>query len=69
MADDFWWGKDNKGNKKDNVGFAQFENAINVVKSQIRSTNPAELVRLHAYISSLLGSDIPPKILAELELN
>ncbi len=64
MADDF---DDGKGNKKDSAGLAQFENAINGIKSQIRSTNPAELARLNASITSLLSSNLPSEILSKLK--
>ncbi|WP_375319038.1 hypothetical protein [Candidatus Tisiphia endosymbiont of Oplodontha viridula] len=64
MADDF---DDDKGKKKDMADFAQFENAINDVKSQIHSTNPAELARLNASIASLLSSNLPSEILSKLK--
>ena len=63
MADDF---DDGKG-RKDKADFAQFENAINEVKSQIHSTNPAELARLNASITSLLSSNLPSEILSKLK--
>ncbi|WP_425363779.1 hypothetical protein [Candidatus Tisiphia endosymbiont of Hybos culiciformis] len=64
MADDF---DDGKGNKKDSADFAQLDNAVNDIKSQMRSTNPAELARLNASITSLLSSDLPPEMLAKLK--
>lgn len=50
MADDL---DDDEGKKKGSADFAQLDNAINKIKSQICSTNPAELVRLNASIANL----------------
>lgn len=69
MADDFEDDKDDKNNKgqKDIAYLAQFDNVVNDIKSQIRTTNPAELARLNASITSLLSSNLPPETLAKLQ--
>ncbi|MCC8416498.1 MAG: hypothetical protein LN575_03965 [Rickettsia endosymbiont of Gnoriste bilineata] len=69
MADNFEDGKDDKNNKgqKDIAYLAQFDNVVNDIKSQIRITNPAELARLNASITSLLSSNLPPETLAKLQ--
>ncbi|WP_425361796.1 hypothetical protein [Candidatus Tisiphia endosymbiont of Mystacides longicornis] len=69
MADDSDDDKDDKNNKgqKDTAYLAQFDNIVNEIIKQIHSTNPAELARLNSAISSLLASDLPPKILKSLE--
>ncbi|WP_417905260.1 hypothetical protein [Candidatus Tisiphia endosymbiont of Micropterix aruncella] len=67
MADDFDDGDKGKVEKEDSAYFTQFENVINEIKSQLHTTNPAELARLNSAISSLLASDLPTKILKSLE--
>lgn len=64
MADDF---DDENMGKEDSAYFIQFENVINDIKSQLHTTNPAELARLNSAISSLLASNLPAKILKSLE--
>ncbi|WP_342267937.1 hypothetical protein [Candidatus Tisiphia endosymbiont of Empis tessellata] len=64
MADDF---DDGNMGKEDSAYVAQFENVINDIKSQLHTTNPAELARLNSAISSLLASNLPAKILKSLE--
>lgn len=64
MADDF---DDGNMGKEDSAYFTQFENVINDIKSQLHTTNPAELARLNSAISSLLASNLPAKILKSLE--
>ncbi|MDN3030562.1 MAG: hypothetical protein QMO91_04375 [Candidatus Tisiphia sp.] len=63
MADNF---EDDKG-QKDTAYLAQFDNVVNDIKSQIRTTNPAELARLNASITSLLSSNLPPETLDKLQ--
>ncbi|WP_367364200.1 hypothetical protein [Candidatus Tisiphia endosymbiont of Nedyus quadrimaculatus] len=65
MADDFDDG--DKGIKEEVAGSSQLENIINNIKSQLHTTNAAELARLNSAISSLLASDLPAKILKSLE--
>ncbi|WP_341756067.1 MULTISPECIES: hypothetical protein [unclassified Candidatus Tisiphia] len=64
MADDFDDGNMSKG---DSAYVSQFENVINDIKSQLHTTNPAELARLNSAISSLLASNLPAEILKSLE--
>ncbi|WP_375330939.1 hypothetical protein [Candidatus Tisiphia endosymbiont of Oplodontha viridula] len=64
MANDF---DDGDMGKEDSAYITQFENVINDIKSQLHSTNPAELARLNSAISSLLASNLPAKILKSLE--
>ncbi len=64
MADD---SDDGDMGKEDSAYFTQFENVINDIKSQLHTTNPAELARLNSAISSLLASNLPEKILKSLE--
>ncbi|WP_341758575.1 hypothetical protein [Candidatus Tisiphia endosymbiont of Ditula angustiorana] len=64
MADDF---DDKNMGKEDSAYFTQFENVINGIKSQLHTTNPAELARLNSAISILLASNLPAKILKSLE--
>ncbi|UCM85538.1 MAG: hypothetical protein LF885_06130 [Rickettsia endosymbiont of Culicoides impunctatus] len=69
MADNFEDDKDDKNNKgqKDIAYLAQFDNVVNDIKLQIHTTNPAELARLNASITSLLNSNLPPETLAKLQ--
>ncbi|WP_341762136.1 hypothetical protein [Candidatus Tisiphia endosymbiont of Thecophora atra] len=64
MADDF---DDGNMSKEDSAYVTQFENVINDIKSQLHTTNPAELARLNSAISSLLASNLPAEILKSLE--
>ncbi len=64
MADD---SDDGDMGKEDSSYVTQFENVINDIKSQLHTTNPAELARLNSAISSLLASNLPAKILKSLE--
>ncbi|WP_375331588.1 hypothetical protein [Candidatus Tisiphia endosymbiont of Temnostethus pusillus] len=64
MADD---SDDGNMGKEDSAYVTQFENVINDIKSQLHTTNPAELARLNSAISSLLASNLPAKILKSLE--
>lgn len=59
MADDF---DDGDMGKEEMVGSAQLENIINNIKSQMHSTNPAELERLSRDIDSFSTANIPEKI-------
>ncbi|WP_417905240.1 hypothetical protein [Candidatus Tisiphia endosymbiont of Micropterix aruncella] len=65
MADDFD-DRDN-GIKEEVAGSPQLENIINNIKSQMHSTNPAELARLSNDIGSSLTGNIPEKILEILK--
>lgn len=65
MADDFDDG--DKGIKEEVAGSSQLENIINNIKSQMHSTNPAELARLSSNIDSFLTGNIPEKILESLK--
>ncbi|WP_425361138.1 hypothetical protein [Candidatus Tisiphia endosymbiont of Stenodema calcarata] len=64
MADDF---DDGDKGKEEVAGSAQLENIINNIKSQMHSTNPAELERLSRDIDSFLTGNIPEKILESLK--
>ncbi|MCC8371800.1 MAG: hypothetical protein LN568_03490 [Rickettsia endosymbiont of Pseudomimeciton antennatum] len=63
MANDF---DDGKG-QEDTAYSVQFDNAVRDIRSQIHTTNPAELARLNASITSLLSSNLPSKILSKLQ--
>ncbi|MFU7503191.1 MAG: hypothetical protein ACE1S7_07385 [Candidatus Tisiphia sp.] len=65
MADDFDYG--DNGKKEEVTGSAQLENIINNIKSQMHSTNPAELERLSRDIDSFLTGNISEKILESLK--
>ncbi|MDD9338039.1 MAG: hypothetical protein PV337_06505 [Rickettsiaceae bacterium] len=65
MADDFDDG--DNGKKEEVTGSAQLENIINNIKSQMHSTNPAELERLSRDIDNFLTGNIPEKILESLK--
>ncbi|WP_341754393.1 hypothetical protein [Candidatus Tisiphia endosymbiont of Dioctria rufipes] len=67
MTSDFDDGDKGKVEKEDSAYFTQFENVINEIKSQLHTTNPAELARLNSAISILLASDLPAKILKSLK--
>lgn len=64
MADDF---DDGDKGKEEVAGSSQLENIINNIKSQMHSTNPAELERLSRDIDSFSTANIPEKILEILK--
>ncbi|MDR0330080.1 MAG: hypothetical protein LBH99_05470 [Rickettsia sp.] len=64
MSDDF---DDGDKGKEEVAGSSQLENIINNIKSQMHSTNPAELARLSSDIDSFLTGNIPEKILESLK--
>lgn len=64
MSDDF---DDGDKGKEEVAGSSQLENIINNIKSQMHSTNPAELARLSSDIDSFLTGNIPEKVLESLK--